>query len=52
MLRLLWGFFPCQVQGDRAEVRGLNEVLMRRCGFSLEDKAAIRVAFQVAFSTS
>ncbi len=36
-----------QVQGDRAGIRGLNEVLMRRCSFSLEEKAAIRVAFQV-----
>eukprot|EP00873_Tetraselmis_striata_P023313 jgi/Tetstr1/443577/TSEL_031576.t1 len=34
------------VQGDRAMVRGLNEVLMSRCGFSVAEKHDVRAAFQ------
>uniref|UniRef100_A0A061SG14 UDP-N-acetylglucosamine acyltransferase n=1 Tax=Tetraselmis sp. GSL018 TaxID=582737 RepID=A0A061SG14_9CHLO len=35
------------VQGDRARIRGLNEVLMSRCGFSLAEKRAVRAAYHV-----
>lgn len=34
------------VQGDRAMIRGLNEVLMSRCGFSAAEKHDVRAAFQ------
>mmetsp|Transcript_6790 Transcript_6790/g.19067 ORF Transcript_6790/g.19067 Transcript_6790/m.19067 type:complete len:268 (+) Transcript_6790:709-1512(+) len=40
------------VQGDRAAIRGLNEVLMSRCGLSLEEKRSIRLAYHALWDPS